>query len=158
MEEWLSLWGRVTHVWVSKLTIIGSDNGLSLGRHQAIIWTDAGMLLIGPLGKKFSESLIELYVFPFKKMHFKMSSGKWLPFCLGLNVLYIPLYHVNVIISPCPYPIHALTHWGRGKMAAIFQTTFSTSFSWLKMYEFWLRFHWKLFPRVQLTIFHHWFR
>ena len=51
-----------------------------------------------------------------------------------------------------------LTHWGRGKMAAIFQTTFSTSFSWLKMYEFRLRFHWNLFPRVQLTIFHHWFR
>ena len=46
-----------------------------------------------------------------------------------------------------------LTHWGRDKMAAIFQTTFSNAFSWMKMFEFRLRFHWSLFPRVQLTIF-----
>ena len=51
-----------------------------------------------------------------------------------------------------------LTHWGRDKMAAIFQTTFSNPFSWMKLYEFRLRFHWSLFLRVQLTIFHHWFR
>ena len=51
-----------------------------------------------------------------------------------------------------------LTHWGRDKMAAIFQTTFSNAFSWVKMYEFRLRFHWSLFPRVQLTICQHWFR
>ena len=51
-----------------------------------------------------------------------------------------------------------LTHWGRDKMAAIFQTTFSNAFSWMKMHEFRLRFHWSLFPRVQLTKFQHWFR
>ena len=51
-----------------------------------------------------------------------------------------------------------LTHWGRDKMAAIFQTTFSNVFSSTKMYEFRLRFHWSLFPKVQLTIAHHWFR
>ena len=50
------------------------------------------------------------------------------------------------------------THWGRDKMATIFQMTFSNAFSWMKMYEFWLRFHWILFPRVQLTIFQHWLR
>ena len=43
-------------------------------------------------------------------------------------------------------------------MAAIFQTTFSNAFSWMKMFKFRLRFHWRLFPRVQLTIFQHWFR
>ena len=43
----LTHWGRVTHICVSKLTIIGSDNGLSPGRRQAIIWTNAGILLIG---------------------------------------------------------------------------------------------------------------
>ena len=42
-------------------------------------------------------------------------------------------------------------------MAAIFQTTFSNAFSWMKMYEFRLKFHWSLFPRVELTIFQHWF-
>ena len=30
-------WGRVTHICVSKLTIIVPDNGLSPGRRQAII-------------------------------------------------------------------------------------------------------------------------
>ena len=47
-----------------------------------------------------------------------------------------------------------LTQWGGHKMAAIFQTTFS----YMKMYEFRLRFHWSVFPRVKFTIFHHWFR
>ena len=83
----LTHWGRVMHKCVSKLTIIGSDNGLSPGRRQAIIWTNAGILLIGPLGTNFSEILIEIYTFSLKKIHFKVSSGKWLPSCLGLNVL-----------------------------------------------------------------------
>ena len=50
-----------------------------------------------------------------------------------------------------------LTHWGWDKMAAIFQTTFSNAFSWMKIYKFRLRFHLSLFPRVQLTIFRHCF-
>ena len=83
----LTHWGRVTHICASNLTNIGSDNGLSPGRRQAIIWTNAGILLIGPLGTNFSEMLIEIHTFSFKKIHLKMSSGKWRPFCLGLNVL-----------------------------------------------------------------------
>ena len=77
----------MTHICVSKLTIIGSDNGLSTGRRQAIIWTNAGILLIWTLGKNFSEILSEIPAFSFKKMHLKISSAKWRPFCLGLNVL-----------------------------------------------------------------------
>ena len=88
----LTHWGQVTHICVSKLTIIGSDNGLAPDQRQAIIWTNAGILFIGPLGTNFSEILIEIRTFSFKKMHLKMSSGKWHPFCLGLNVLtYLPL-------------------------------------------------------------------
>ena len=83
----LTHWGRVTHICVSKSTIIGSDNGLSPGRRQAIIWTNAGILSTGPLGTNFSEILIEILTFLFKKMHLKMSSAKWRPFCLRLNVL-----------------------------------------------------------------------
>ena len=49
----LTHWGRVTHICVSELTIIGSDNGLSPGRRQAIIWNNVGILLIGPLGTNF---------------------------------------------------------------------------------------------------------
>ena len=45
-----------------------------------------------------------------------------------------------------------LTHWGQNKMAAIYQTTFSNPFFWIKMFEYWLRFHWSLFLRVQLAI------
>ena len=77
----------MTHKCVSKLTIIDSDNGLSPGRRQAIIWTNAGILLIGSLGTNFSEILIEIQTFSFKKMHLKISSAKWWPFCLGLSVL-----------------------------------------------------------------------
>ena len=72
---------------VSKLTIIGSDNGLSPDRRQAIIWTNAGLLLIVPLGTNFSEILIEILTFSFKKMHLKVSSAKRRSFCLGLNML-----------------------------------------------------------------------
>ena len=79
----------MTHICVSKITIICSDNGLSPGRRQAIIWTSVGILLIGPLGTNFSEILIEIYTFSFKKMHLKMSSGKWRPLCLGLNVITV---------------------------------------------------------------------
>ena len=53
----------MTHICVSKLTIIGSDNGLSPGRRQAIIWTNAGILLIGPLGTNFSEISVEILIF-----------------------------------------------------------------------------------------------
>ena len=84
---YLTHWDRVTHICVSKLTSVGSDNGLSPSRRQVIILTNTGILLIGPLGTNFSETLIEIHIFPFKKMHSKMSSGKCRPFCLGLNVL-----------------------------------------------------------------------
>ena len=47
------------------------------------------------------------------------------------------------------------THWSRDKMTANLHTTFWNGFSWMKMYEFRLTFHWNLFPIVQLTIFQH---
>ena len=54
---------------------------------QAIIWTDDGILLIGTLGTNFSEILIEILSFSFQKMHLKVLSAKWRPFCLSHNVL-----------------------------------------------------------------------
>ena len=74
------------YICVGILSIFGSDNGLSPGWHQAIIWTKATILLIGSLRKNFSEILIKIHTFSFKNMHLKMS-GKWRPFCLGFNVL-----------------------------------------------------------------------
>ena len=86
-KECLTHWGRVTHICVSNLTIIGSDNGLLPSQRQAIIWTNAGILLIGTLGTNFSEILIEIHTFSNKKMHLQLSSGKCRPFCLCLNEL-----------------------------------------------------------------------
>ena len=77
----------MTQICVDNTNIIGSDNGLSPERRQAINWTNVGILSIGPLGTNFNENLIEIDISSSKKMHLKMSSGKWRPFCLGLSVL-----------------------------------------------------------------------
>ena len=53
----LTHWGRVTDICVSILTITGSDNGLSPGRRETIIWTDDGIALIGALGSKLQWNL-----------------------------------------------------------------------------------------------------
>ena len=97
-----AVWGAVavhglcnTHIHVNNFQakvdiredIIGSDNGLSLERRQAIIWTNAGILFIGPLGTNFSDILIEIQTFSLKKIRLKMSSAKCCSFRLGLNVL-----------------------------------------------------------------------
>ena len=77
----------MTHICVDKQTIIGSGNGLSPEQHQAIIWTNAGLLLIGPLGTHFNEILIKIQTFSLKKIRLKMSSAKCCSFRRGLNVL-----------------------------------------------------------------------
>ena len=78
---------QVTHICISKQTTIGSDNGLSTGRRQAIIWTNTGILLIRTLRRNLNEILSEIYTFSYMEMHLEMSSAKWRAFCLGLNVL-----------------------------------------------------------------------
>ena len=77
----------MTNICVANLTIIDSDNDLSPGRHQAIIWTNDGILLIGLLGTHFSEVLIKIHTASFRKKHLKLSSAEWQPFCLSLNEL-----------------------------------------------------------------------
>ena len=100
----LTHWGRVMHICVCKLTIIGSDYGLSPGRRQAIIWTNVAIWLIRTLGTNFSEILNKIHTSIFKKMHLKMSSAKWRPFCLSLNVL------VDIEMPPSiQVPPHGLT-------------------------------------------------
>ena len=142
--------GRVTHICVGDLTtIIGSDNGLSPGRRQAIIWTNAGILLIGPLRTNFNEIIFEIRKVSFEKMHMKMSSATRQPFCLGLNVLTHWLLRDMTQI---------LTHFPLDKMATISQTIFSDAFSLMKTFVFLSKFHWSLFLRVQLTMTQHWFR
>ena len=83
----LAHWGRETHICIGNLAIIGSDNGLSPGQRQAIIWTNNGLLLLGSLGTHFNEIWNRIQQISLKKIHLKMSSEKCLPSCLGLNVL-----------------------------------------------------------------------
>ena len=90
-----SLTGTSSHV--NKSISIGSDNGLLPGRHQAIIWTNAGKLLIGPFGTNFREILIEIHAFSFKKMPLKMSSGK------SAAILSWP----QCVKSPLPVPYNS---------------------------------------------------
>ena len=72
--------GRMTHTCLSELINIGSDNGSSPGMPQAIICTNAGIMLSNPYGTNFNEILIESHILLFKKMQLKISSGKWRSF------------------------------------------------------------------------------
>ena len=102
-------WGRVTHKCVSKLTTNSPDNGFSPGRCQGIIWTNADILPIGPLGTNFSQILVAIHTFTFKRMHLKISSGKWRPFCLGPSVLTKPIcfwYHPTHTVQGV-----GINHW-----------------------------------------------
>ena len=109
-----------------------------LGHHrQTIIWTGADLLSIGTMGTNCCNIWIRMQNSSSKEYH--LHTG-----CHFVMVCYVY--------------IDGLTHWGRGKMDAVFQTAFSIAFSWMKMHEFLLRFHWNFFLRAQLTIFQHWFR
>ena len=95
------------HIYVGKLIIIGSDNGLSPDRRQAIIWTNALSLSIWPLQTYFNEYLIKIQQFPLRKMHVKMSSVKWRPSGLGLNLLmfvpWCPMGNKSALVQVMTY-------------------------------------------------------
>ena len=141
----------MTHICVSKLTIIASDNGLSPGRRQAIIWTNAGILSIGTVATNFNEILSEIHTFSFKKMYFKISSAKWRPFCLGLNVLMS--LSLGCMVQPTRYRGHyrhysitiadALASCGPSPSSAMLLTIY---------YERLLDFHVKNFDNATLSI------
>ena len=135
---------------------------------QAIIWTNVGILLIGPLETNFSEILIKIYIFSFKKMHLEMSFGNWWPFCLGLNVLKYNHCHTICLViievtdscqnenTMSPVMNNSISPGQNGRHFAddIFRCIFVNEIFFL----FWLKFNGILFLRVQLTISQHWFR
>ena len=87
---------------------------LLASRRQAIIRTNADIVLIWHLGTHFSEILIEIRALFFKKIYLKMSSGKWRPFCLGLNVLSqskanMRLWTGSAFLRCCLFGVVALT-------------------------------------------------
>ena len=106
----------MSHICVGNLTVTGSllkyccsDNGLAPGQRQAIIWSNAEILLTEPLGTNFSEILIEIYTFSFKKVHLKWSSVKWRHFvsasmvkngtcrltAIAEAIILVPWYHYS---------------------------------------------------------------
>ena len=95
-------------------------------------WANLRCSSCSPLGWKWDYHNIAIVIH--KQIYLKISSAKCQPFCQG------------IFSSPVD------------KMAAVSKTIFSVAFSWMKRFVFWLKFHWSLFLRVQITIFHHWFR
>ena len=105
----LTHWGRVTHICISQIIIIGSESGLSPDRRQAIIRNNDGILLFGPLGRNFSEISVEIYSFSFENMpiwkclenggHLVSASIS----CLGLNVLTTRASVATAQVSSCSW-------------------------------------------------------
>ena len=105
----LSDWGLVAHIFFGNLTIIGSDNGLSPDRRQAITWASAEISFMGPL-KKLQWNLKKNHTFSFKRMRLKTSSANRRPFCLGLNVLKKTQQPADMILSCYIYTGPIVSH------------------------------------------------
>ena len=126
-----------------------------------------------------NKPLYESYCWPLSSCHvtmewlvngmlsmYSISHGRAAWFWCALFCCGYPSSSSGLIYYIYPYPtclLHChwavlVSHWGRDKMDAILQTTLSNAFSWMKMHEFRLRFHWSLFPKFELTIFQHCFR
>ena len=159
----------MTHLCVGNLTIIGSDNGLSPGRRQAITWTNVGILLIEPLGTNFSEMLGEIHTYSFKKIHLKVSSGKWWPFCLGLNMLNsLPCHHAKCVLNGlfahslwCQVDMKTNTSAFLGIEHIDDETNWPpfSKYHLLIYFPVWkllLYFYWNLFEKVQIAMLQRW--
>ena len=90
----LTHWGRVTHICVGKLTIIGSDNGLSPERRQAITGTNDGLLSIGPLGTNYGDT----------SKHNNFYSIKM------LSAIYPPFPSSLALLAPLPCQVACPVH------------------------------------------------
>ena len=101
----LTHWGRVTHICISKLTIIHSDNGLLPGRRQNLIWTNAKILWIGHLGTNFSENLIGIKHFHSRKctLHCRLRNG--------VHFIFKDWGDLAMAMGMC-WPVWALHRWG----------------------------------------------
>ena len=85
--------GRVTHICVGEQTIIGSDNGLSPGRHQAIIWTNARILFDWTLGNKLQWNNFSklIHFHPRKRIwKYRLDNGTtWHTFHINVSQMFI---------------------------------------------------------------------
>ena len=161
----LTHWGRVTHICVGKLTIIGSGNGSSPQRRQAIIWTNAGILLIGPLGTNFNEILIEIQTFSLKKIRLKMSSAKCCSFRLGLNVLSqctcfcFAKQEITVSSNPSLSSVDSDTHMSSPGISKPFSgANWYTHVRYHDLIVIWLTHCGLVIPQIVRDLDQHWIR
>ena len=166
-QHWLGWWLVAWRHRAITSTNIGTPSARSSGIHFKVIFTWIPKI---PIPKLSWNLVIWSYSHIFQGVNVWMTGGA--NYCdliyTLLDQMIAPswpsdahLCHQTWLLfsfNKAPLKILFLTHWGRDKMAAISQTTFSNAFSWMKMYIFRLKFHWSLCPRVQLTIFQHWFR
>ena len=104
----LTHWDWVTHICVSKLTIISWDNGLSPGQRQAIIWTNDAILLIRTLGTNLSiqENAFEIVVYG-------MASILSWPQCVKLNMCLLQFPSYPAAVMPA-WPSGYCSYWPPG--------------------------------------------
>ena len=137
----------------------GSDNGLLVIQRHAIIWTNAGLLSIGPLGINFSAILIKIPNFSFTKMHLQISSAKWWPFCPGgdeLNANPLPTvqcWYNTVSFLQNTHNRHPVTRpWGWDMGCFLWVQAFINVLPWsLQWYHHQVIWH-KIYNGIQLYI------
>ena len=102
---------RMTHICVGKLTIIGSENGLSPRRRQANIWTNAGSFLIESLEQTSMKYQSEFKYFHWRKcaenVVCEMTSILSRPRCVNRALFFIscnPFIDTNRHIFPTLHP------------------------------------------------------
>ena len=162
-------WGRVTHICVSELTIIvqimacrlHGAKTLSEQRWNIVNWT---------LGNKLQWNLnrnsnIFIHDNALEHVVCEMAAILSRRQCVNSVDPRLASFHWLPPVDQghhfTDWPVNQtpeINMWMPRQMDAISQTTFSNAFSWMKIYEFPLKFHWSLFPRFQSTIFPHWFR
>ena len=166
----LTQWGRVTHICVSNLTIIGSDNGLSHGRCLAIIWTNAGILLIEPLGTNLSAISIVVCILEnaFENVVCDMAAILSRPQCVYYVVLAwehiflleedlgVAIVIRDLLTTDRPYCRYLSIHSIIDTSKRFWSRHFQTHFSKRKYILFLFKFHWRLFVGVKLKISQHW--
>ena len=103
IPKYLTHWGRVMHICISKLAIVGSDNGLSPDQRQAIIWTNAGILLIGPLGTNLNQnSYIFIRENAFENVIWKMAAILSRRQCVNGQRKFIISHFLHIVVSSVP--------------------------------------------------------
>ena len=93
--------GRLTHICVSKLTLIGSDKAWHLVGTKPLSELMLGYCWLDPQEQNSAKFNQNSYII-IKKIHLKMSSWYWWPFCLGLNVIFVFMTSLMVYVIRSP--------------------------------------------------------